>query len=167
MVWWMGRGMTALMVVQRKPTPVGLELHALCDAFQSGLLTWFEVYEGKEVVANKEYNDQYPKSIALTLRMCKPYFSTACFSAQCVSVRVGTGANRRFVVQIRGVRARPVPPRPVCGDERKDGANGLPEDGAARQGRGDEGPHCGGKGGAAGAARQENNIRAAAYGRHA
>eukprot|EP00965_Chrysotila_dentata_P030927 1030393-Pleurochrysis_carterae.AAC.1 len=35
---WMGRGMPGLMVVQRKPTPVGLELHTLCDAL-SGVLT--------------------------------------------------------------------------------------------------------------------------------
>lgn len=37
---------------------------------------WFEVYEGKDAMAKKEFNDVYPKSIALTLRMLKPFFSS-------------------------------------------------------------------------------------------
>ena len=46
MVRWEGRGMPGLMVILRKPTPVGLELHTLCCAL-CGVLIWFEVYEGK------------------------------------------------------------------------------------------------------------------------
>ena len=42
---WMGRGMPGLMVVLRKPTPVGLEIHTLCCAI-CGVMIWFEVYEG-------------------------------------------------------------------------------------------------------------------------
>lgn len=38
MVRWMGRGMPGLMVILRKPTPVGLELHTLCCAL-SGILS--------------------------------------------------------------------------------------------------------------------------------
>lgn len=75
MVQWQGRGMPGLMVILRKPTPIGLELHTLCDAM-SGILLWFEVYEGKEAMSKKEFNDQYPKSVALTLRMVKPFFGT-------------------------------------------------------------------------------------------
>lgn len=75
MVRWMGRGMPGLMVILRKPTPIGLELHTLCCAL-SGILVWFEVYEGKEAMAKKKFNDQDSKSIALTLRMVEPYFST-------------------------------------------------------------------------------------------
>eukprot|EP00965_Chrysotila_dentata_P045789 1521860-Pleurochrysis_carterae.AAC.3 len=67
--------MPGLVVVQRKPTPIGLELHTLCCAM-SGILTWFEVYEGNEAMAKKPFDDMYPKSIALTLRMCEPYFSS-------------------------------------------------------------------------------------------
>ena len=45
MVRWEGAGMPGLMVVLRKPTPIGLELHTLCCAL-CGVLIWFEVYEG-------------------------------------------------------------------------------------------------------------------------
>lgn len=75
MVRWMGRGMPGLMVILRKPTPIGLELHTLCCAL-CGALVWFEVYEGKEAMAKKEFCDRYPKSVALTLRMLKPYFTS-------------------------------------------------------------------------------------------
>ena len=77
MVQWTGRGMPGLMVVLRKPTPIGLELHTLCCAL-CGVLCWFEVYEGKEAMAKKPYNDKYPKSIALTLRMLEPFFGSVC-----------------------------------------------------------------------------------------
>ena len=75
MVKWMGVGMPGLMVVLRKPTPIGLEVHTLCCAL-CGILIWFEVYEGKEAMGKAKYCDQYPKSIALTLRMVEPFFST-------------------------------------------------------------------------------------------
>eukprot|EP00965_Chrysotila_dentata_P017713 588951-Pleurochrysis_carterae.AAC.1 len=67
MVRWEGQGMPGLMVVARKPTPIGLERHTLCCEL-SGILVWFEVYGGKEAMALKKFNDEYPKSIALTLR---------------------------------------------------------------------------------------------------
>ena len=63
------------MVILRKPTPIGLELHTLCCAL-CGVLIWFEVYEGKLAMEKKEYCDTYPKSIALTLRMLKGFFSS-------------------------------------------------------------------------------------------
>ena len=75
MVKWMGHGMPGLMVILRKPTPIGLELHTLCCAL-SGILVWFEIYEGKDAMALKEYNNEYPKSIALTLRMLEPFFGS-------------------------------------------------------------------------------------------
>ena len=75
MVRWMGVGMPGLMVILRKPTPIGLEIHTLCCAL-CGILLWFEIYEGKEAMATKDYCDQYPKSIALTLRMVEPFFSS-------------------------------------------------------------------------------------------
>ena len=75
MVKWTGRGMPGLMVILRKPTPVGLEIHTLCCAL-CGILCWFEVYEGKQAMAEKPFNDQYPKSVALTLRMVEPFFQT-------------------------------------------------------------------------------------------
>ena len=76
MVKWMGHGMPGLMVILRKPTPIGLELHTLCCAL-CGILVWFEVYEGKEAMASADYCDEYPKSIALTLRMLEPFFGSS------------------------------------------------------------------------------------------
>ena len=68
----------------RKPTPKGLELHTLCCGL-CGILLWFEVYEGKTAMETKEYcestkaklGDKGPwKSVALTLRMVKPWIGT-------------------------------------------------------------------------------------------
>lgn len=81
MIKWMGCGMPGLMTVPRKPTPIGLELHTLCDA-QSGVLVNYEVYEGKEAMEKKKFVfdktdiGEINKSTALTLRMLEPYFST-------------------------------------------------------------------------------------------
>ena len=72
MVKWTGRGMPGLMVILRKPTPIGLELHTLCCA-PCGILVWFEVYEGKEAMERAEFCDEYPKSVALSLRMTKKF----------------------------------------------------------------------------------------------
>jgi hypothetical protein len=73
MVKWMGIGMPGLMVILRKPTPIGLELHTLCCAM-CGILVWFEVYEGKVAMEKAEYCDQYGKSVALCLRMTKKFY---------------------------------------------------------------------------------------------
>lgn len=54
MVKWLGRNMPGFMHVQRKPTPKGLELHTVCCGI-SGVMVWFEVYEGKEAMTKKEY----------------------------------------------------------------------------------------------------------------
>jgi len=81
MVKWVGKGMPGLMVIPRKPTPIGLELHTLCDS-QSGIMVNFEVYEGKEAMENKEFVNErndigvVNKSTALTLRCLKPFFSS-------------------------------------------------------------------------------------------
>ena len=88
------------MVILRKPTPIGLELHTLCCAL-CGVLIWFEVYEGKDAMAKKPFNDKYPKSIALTLRMLKPFFGSVCAAAlHCTR----TGAHRALT---------PLPSRPL------------------------------------------------------
>lgn len=54
MVAWQGKGLPGLMVVPRKPTPLGLEIHTQCDA-QSGVLVNYEVFEGKTAMAAKEF----------------------------------------------------------------------------------------------------------------
>ena len=79
MVKWQGRGMPGLMVILRKPTPVGLELHTVCCAL-SGILVNFEVYEGKTAMESfkwcpksKGKEMKYPKAVALTLRLSEPW----------------------------------------------------------------------------------------------
>eukprot|EP00965_Chrysotila_dentata_P155460 5136073-Pleurochrysis_carterae.AAC.1 len=81
MVKWVGRNMPGLMVVPRKPTPMGLELHTVCCAV-SGILVNFEMYEGKERMEAKQFvgevNEFGPinKSTALTLRCVQPWFGS-------------------------------------------------------------------------------------------
>ena len=85
MIKWLGRGMPGFMWVQRKPTPKGLELHTLCCGI-CGILLNFEVWEGKAAMESKEFcSDQKDKlgtkgpwkSVALTMRLVKPWFGTA------------------------------------------------------------------------------------------
>ena len=83
MVKWVGRNMPGLMVVQRKPTPMGAELHTLCCA-HSGIMVNYELYEGKARMEKKEFTNVHPKHVALTLRCLKPYFGTV--SPPCVHV---------------------------------------------------------------------------------
>ena len=77
MVKWLGQGMPGFMVVQRKPTPKGLELHTMCDA-GTGIMIYFEVYEGKIAMSTKEFTRERAAHVALTLRMCKPLFGKVC-----------------------------------------------------------------------------------------
>ena len=73
--------MPGLMVVPRKPVPLGLEVHTLCDAL-SGILINYEVYEGKAAMEKKKFVGdktdigEINKSTALTLRVMEPYFGT-------------------------------------------------------------------------------------------
>lgn len=81
MVGWQGKGMPGFMVVLRKLTPLGLEIHTLCDAL-SGILINYEVYEGKDAMAKKQFVGHETdigtinKSTALTLRCMQPYFGS-------------------------------------------------------------------------------------------
>eukprot|EP00965_Chrysotila_dentata_P262861 6214692-Pleurochrysis_carterae.AAC.1 len=80
---WVGRrGMPGLMVVPRKPTPMGLELYTICCAV-SGVLVSFEVYEGREPMEGKQFVGERTnigiinKSTVLTLRCVEPWFGSA------------------------------------------------------------------------------------------
>ena len=72
------------MVVARKPTPKGLEIHTVCCCI-CGILLWFEVWEGKQAMEKKEHcaeqkrklGDKGPwRSVALTLRMVDRFKDT-------------------------------------------------------------------------------------------
>lgn len=86
MIRWLGRHMPGLMVVQRKPTPIGAELHTMCCAL-SGIMINFEVYEGKKLMEQKKYCDTYPKHVALSLRCCEPYFGSVCACLICSRIQ--------------------------------------------------------------------------------
>ena len=75
MAGWRGRGMPGLMTVPRKPTPVGREAHTTADA-ETGVVIFYELYEGKDRMANKEYVQSDGKNPAKALRCVKPWFST-------------------------------------------------------------------------------------------
>jgi hypothetical protein len=73
---WLGRHMPGLMVVRRKPTPVGGEVHTLCCGI-SGAFIYLELWEGKDAMGLKKYCDQHAlKSVALTLRMVEEWRGT-------------------------------------------------------------------------------------------
>ena len=78
MIRWLGHGMPGFMCVKRKPTPMGLELHTLCCA-KSGILVWFEVFEGAKAMSTKPYNDKHQKHTAQVLRMAEPFFGKVAF----------------------------------------------------------------------------------------
>lgn len=59
----------------RKPEGVGAEIKSLADG-ESGILLHLELMEGKNAQAAKEFCDEFPSSIAMTLRIVKKYFNT-------------------------------------------------------------------------------------------
>ena len=61
--------------IMRKPQGIGAELKSLADG-ESGILLHLEFMEGKAANETKEFCDQFPSSIALTLRVVKHYFGT-------------------------------------------------------------------------------------------
>ena len=74
MVRWLGHGMPGLMVVLRKPTPIGLEIHTLCCSL-SGILVWFEVYgrqrgNGKEALQRRAPKEHSPHTAYAPTLLC-------------------------------------------------------------------------------------------------
>ena len=51
---WLGKGMPGLMHVARKPTPNGRDGHTVADS-ETGCIIRYEIYEGKVLMADKEY----------------------------------------------------------------------------------------------------------------
>ncbi len=72
---WKGRGTPGLMVVARKPTPVGRESHTTADADTSCII-FVEPYEGKERMNDKEYVKEWGKAPATAMRCVKPWMGT-------------------------------------------------------------------------------------------
>lgn len=69
---WLGKGMPALMTVPRKPTPVGREAHTTACG-ETGVVIYYEPYEGKERMAEAEYVSEAGKNPAKALRCTKPW----------------------------------------------------------------------------------------------
>ena len=72
---WKGRGMPGLMVVARKPTPIGRESHTTADGDTSCII-FVEPYEGKDRMQDKEYVKEWGKAPATAMRCVKPWMGT-------------------------------------------------------------------------------------------
>ena len=72
---WKGKGMPGLMSVPRKPTPIGREAHTTACG-ETGVIVFYEIYEGKERMADKEFVSLAGKNPAKAMRCVKPWFRT-------------------------------------------------------------------------------------------
>ena len=75
MALWKGRGMPGLMVVPRKPTPVGRESHTTACGDTSCII-FVEPYEGKDRMAKKPLVKEWGKAPAVAMRCIKPWWGT-------------------------------------------------------------------------------------------
>ncbi|KAK3247720.1 hypothetical protein CYMTET_42790 [Cymbomonas tetramitiformis] len=75
MARWLGVGMPGLMVVLRKPTPVGREAHTTADN-STKIIVRVEFYEGKERMKFAEFVTEYGANPATFLRLTKPWHGT-------------------------------------------------------------------------------------------
>ena len=73
MIQWTGAsgppiGMPHLSFVPRKPVPLGCELKCVADG-TSGVMMYLELQEGKTRMMRLRFADEYPATVATTLRM--------------------------------------------------------------------------------------------------
>ena len=73
MIQWTGAsgppiGMPHISFVPRKPVPLGLELKCVADG-TSGVMMYLELQEGKTRMMRLRFADEYPATVATTLRM--------------------------------------------------------------------------------------------------
>ena len=73
MAKWLGKGMPGLMVVPRKPTPKGRESHTTACGV-TGVIIFYEMYEGKDKMKDKEFVKEAGKNPAKALRCTKNWF---------------------------------------------------------------------------------------------
>ena len=70
---WLGKGMPGLMYVARKPTPNGREGHTTTADAETGCIIFYEVYEGKILMAEKEHVHELGAGTAIALRLTAPW----------------------------------------------------------------------------------------------
>ena len=73
MTEWLGQAMPGLMVVPRKPTDTGREGHTTACT-ESGILIFYEAYEGSARMESKEFVAEFGKNPAKALRCVKNWF---------------------------------------------------------------------------------------------
>ena len=61
-------GVPHLTKIIRKPCGVGIEYKDVADV-NTGIILFLEIQKDAELMASKKYCDQYPKHVALTLRL--------------------------------------------------------------------------------------------------
>jgi hypothetical protein len=64
-----------MTMIMRKPQGIGCEIKSVADG-ESGILLHLEFMEGKAAQAVKKYTEDFPSSIALTLRCVEYYFGS-------------------------------------------------------------------------------------------
>ena len=103
---WKGRGMPGLMVVARKPTPVGRESHTTADGDTSCII-FVEPYEGKERMQHKEWVQEWGKAPATAMRCVKPWMGTGRLviaDAGFASLKLATGLAEHGTYLIGNVK---------------------------------------------------------------
>ena len=73
MTGWLGKAMPGLMHVPRKPTETGREGHTTACT-ESGVLVFYEIYEGATRMEAKEYVAEWGKNPAKALRCVENWF---------------------------------------------------------------------------------------------
>ena len=106
MALWKGMKMPGLMVVVRKPTPVGRENHTTAD-LETGVIIWVEIYEGKDRMREKEFVTEYGAGCATMLRCTKPWHGSgrlALGDSACASFKTATAMAERGMYFIGNVK---------------------------------------------------------------
>ena len=75
MVYWVGMSSIKLMLLPRKPTPLGVMFKTATCA-ETGLLINAELVEGAILDAGKKWREEWGATAACTMRLCEPWFNT-------------------------------------------------------------------------------------------
>ena len=69
---WLGKGMPGLMHIARKPAPDERKGHTVAD-IETGCIIRYEIYEGKALMADKEYVKDLGAGAATAMRLTSPW----------------------------------------------------------------------------------------------
>ena len=76
------RGLKGKMKIIRKPRPIGNEFKNLSDA-RTNTVTHLELYEGRDIMAHKEFVKEHGATTATVLRLTEEYYGLWNWSDSC------------------------------------------------------------------------------------